>query len=118
MAKRRICGKCGTSNAATAKECKDCGDAFRQLSGESAKPDTMCAWNDHGTQCGCRGVASTSTVGGGPWYCREHWGRLQGYDPGCVGNNIPAAPKKRSNAVAKWHTDMAEHIGRFRKAAA
>lgn len=117
MAKRRICGQCGTSNAATAQECKDCGAAFRQTSGEQPKGPVMCSWNDHGQACGYHGVMSSSTVGGGPWYCREHWARLQGYDPGCVGNGIPATAAKRSNAVAKWHTDMAEHVSRFRKVA-
>jgi hypothetical protein len=37
--------------------------------------EARCAWIGDGLQCRNPGAFSNSTVGGGPWYCREHWGR-------------------------------------------
>jgi hypothetical protein len=111
------CPKCRTANESGASECVSCGVQFRDASrGQKAEGGEICAWNDHGDRCGYRGVVSTTTTGGGQWYCREHWGRLQGYDPACRGNELPAVTKK-SAAVEKWQKDMQEHIGKFRRVA-
>ena len=74
MSRTRACGSCGTSNAATARECKSCGQVFGRYVPEEDKAgsDTRCAWTDHGLRCASDGTISDSTVGGGPWYCRRH----------------------------------------------
>lgn len=73
MSRTRACGSCGTSNAATARECKSCGQVFgRYVPEESTGSDTQCSWTDHGSRCSHDGTISESTVGGGPWYCRRH----------------------------------------------
>jgi hypothetical protein len=40
----------------------------------------LCAYNDHGMLCNSAGTLSLTTLGGGPWYCREHFSRMMGWD--------------------------------------
>lgn len=40
----------------------------------------QCEWNDHGQPCQTEGHLSQSVVGGGPWYCRKHFGELMGWE--------------------------------------
>lgn len=84
MSRTRACGSCGTSNAATARECKSCGQVFgRHAPDDDHGNDTQCAWTDHGSRCSHEGTISDSTVGGGPWYCRRHNAQRFGRkDPG------------------------------------
>lgn len=49
-----------------------------------------------------------SLQGGGSWYCREHWDRMQGYPTTVVGNAVPAYVQ--SGAGRAWHAAMAEHL--------
>lgn len=47
----------------------------RTASGSRAARDPdwwRCAWTDRGVRCDNAGGISTSTYGGGPWYCRDH----------------------------------------------
>lgn len=50
----------------------------------------LCAFNDHGLPCTFYGMRSFSTFGG-PWYCREHYYRMMGYNgmEGRKGNALP-----------------------------
>lgn len=32
----------------------------------------LCAYNDHGVMCTRKGTMSATTLGDGPWYCRQH----------------------------------------------
>jgi hypothetical protein len=49
----------------------------------------MCAWNDHGRCCPCKGIISSTTNGGGSWYCREHWESINDRTPTERGNALP-----------------------------
>ena len=72
----RLCGSCGVTNAATARECKGCGTKFRAHSPEDSQQgdgiDRQCPWEDYGMRCNERGTVSDATTGDGPWYCRTH----------------------------------------------
>jgi len=49
-----------------------------------------CAWNDHGDSCDYRGIISHGTSGDAPFYCREHWQKLNKWpDLQIVGNGLP-----------------------------
>ncbi len=52
--------------------------------------ELTCPWNDHGDICARRGSFSESIVGGGPWYCREHWARLHNQSPPRAGSHVSA----------------------------
>ena len=60
----------------------------------------VCAWTKDGCDCGYQGVMSTTTTGGGIWYCREHWWRLQGWQPDFVGNAMPGSAAGRQSSRA------------------
>ena len=108
MAKRRQCSKCGAYSAANAEEYDGCGVIFADLKREQGgQPSMLCAWNDHGVRCEARGILALSTNGSGPWYCREHFDRVQGRAPEVVGNEIPR--RSQSLAVREWHAKMAKH---------
>jgi hypothetical protein len=51
----------------------------RLLEVAGSKVDTQCAWNDHGVRCQRGGSQSDATNGFGPWYCRVHYRRLNGW---------------------------------------
>lgn len=59
-----------------------------------------CAWQEGGHGCGYQGVMSATTTGGGVWYCREHWWRLQGWQPDFVGNGMPGPNAGRQSSRA------------------
>ena len=39
---------------------------------EPSASSLLCQYNDHGVTCPHVGVLSPSTLGTGPWYCRDH----------------------------------------------
>lgn len=59
-------------------------------------PSSRCDWNDHGNSCPYPGILSRCTNGAGPWYCREHWCKLNDYPDmekeGLHGNQLPQTP--------------------------
>lgn len=55
-------------------------------------PSSVCVWNDHGESCRYAGILSYSTNGSGPWYCREHWSKLNDYPVDGRGNAEPKLP--------------------------
>jgi len=72
------CPKCGARNATGSKECDGCGVIFKDIRNDQPAIDLNCPFNDHGRVCGKRGSLSDSTLGGGPWYCPEHFWLLKG----------------------------------------
>lgn len=99
------CPKCRHVNQAGATQCDDCGvilaDAKRGSErGSVSLAGQVCAWNDHGHRCHWRGVFSTTTVGGGQWYCREHWESINGRHPAGPGNH--EVESTRSVAMRAW----------------
>ena len=97
----------------TYKRCPECGGlleddgacscGFRaKRAGKKAAEHAdavLCAWDDHGARCPCRGVISTTTNGGGTWYCREHWERIAGRDADVTGNGLPDHAKRPSESM-------------------
>ena len=68
------CPKCGT--LVNGLECGHCGYGKTNAKGKSQDPDWWrCADVKFGARCGKPGALSHSTHGGGPWYCRDHFGR-------------------------------------------
>lgn len=71
-------------------------DYPKDVRGRPIVPSTKCGWNDHGEDCGHPGILSHCTNGAGPWYCREHWCKLNGYadmeEEGLHGNQLPREP--------------------------
>lgn len=59
-----------------------------------------CGWKKGGAKgnserlcnCGAVGIMSESVVGGGPYYCRQHWYQLKGFGgmENRIGNDLPA----------------------------
>lgn len=64
----------------------------KDAKGRPITPSSVCAWNDHGESCKYAGILSYSTNGSGPWYCREHWGKLNDYPQAIRGNELPSEP--------------------------
>lgn len=110
----RACPSCGDRISVDARACA-CGWKRPERQAQAVERTSGCAWNEHGACCQHAGVLSSSTQGG-PWYCREHWERLNGRVPDVRGNDLPAQ-RRQSAAVAKWHKDMNEHISRVRRVA-
>jgi hypothetical protein len=48
-----------------------------------------------------RGIVSTTTSGGGQWYCREHWARANGQTPDGHGNELPSKNRMRQTGPAR-----------------
>ena len=102
------CAKCFAENHASATECTLCGVQFADLNRErglksAVKSMKYCAWNDRGTTCDFRGIVSHGTNGdGAPFYCREHWQKLNDWpDLGIVGNGLP--PAVQSHGAREYH---------------
>ena len=68
---------------------------MRRETEEQPRGGENCCWQQQGVRCMWRGIISTTTSGGGQWYCREHWARAQGQEPGCIGNELPRKSRMR-----------------------
>jgi hypothetical protein len=79
----------------------------KDAKGRPIIPSSVCAWNEYGERCRYTGIMSYSTNGSGPWYCREHWCKLNGYPVEGRGNELPQKPL-RSIAVEEVRKRMTE----------
>lgn len=84
MSAAGTCPDCSEDLLPNASSCK-CGWRSKPVrsiatAGERAKvrdPDWWrCSYYDRGERCNEAGGISTTTHGGGPWYCRDHYGRI------------------------------------------
>jgi hypothetical protein len=105
MGAHKPCPECSAAILADSVSCR-CG---WQANGQAkpANAPASCAFNEHGHACQHRGIHSFGTAGGGPWYCREHFDRVQGREPEVMGDELPV--RSRSLAVREWHAAMAAH---------
>jgi len=79
MSAKSLCPKCSDILPVDARACA-CGWRKEPARGKG-EPDLGCPFNDHGHICGLRGSLSDSIVGGGPWYCPDHFWLLKGRAP-------------------------------------
>jgi hypothetical protein len=106
---RPDCPECGEPLAKPFKSCT-CGWRDEPKKRERDKP-RLCPWNDHGDVCGRPGHLSDSVVGGGPWYCREHFARLKGWSSweAAVTDESMAAVDARVNKLVPRLEGESEH---------
>ena len=83
----KSCPECSARILADSTSCR-CGWSASGAA-KSAKQVDLCGFNDHGMPCRHRGILSLGTGGTGPWYCREHFERINGRIPTIVGNALP-----------------------------
>lgn len=92
------CPECGAEHKLNVKEC-GCGYRW----GAKANPPDvhrgLCEWQADGMRCGNPGSCSTSTTGGGPWYCLDH--------STCKDGLIGAEIVRRSHLHKPVHTNDA-----------
>ena len=72
---KRACTQCGTLNETKATECEKCGVIFKDIRrGAGSEPlPFSCEYADgRGERCRYPPTMSTSTGGGGPWFCAVH----------------------------------------------
>lgn len=74
---RPDCPECGLPLASPFKSCR-CGWGKEAKAMLAQKH--MCVWRNRGEPCQAVGICSDSTVGGGPWYCRDHYADLKGWE--------------------------------------
>ena len=60
-------------------ECPGCTYGHKRQQQPKESQDRTCAWNDHGLPCHLIGHLSQTTLGSGPWYCRDHFAMLMGW---------------------------------------
>lgn len=108
----KTCPDCGDDLRVNAKRCK-CGwvalDAApaRQAPHHEAH-DMRCSWENSGDRCRYFGTCSSSVHGGGPYYCRGHYGCS---DP-AFGQIITDESKERMRGIADWSGRTALEMSR------
>lgn len=91
METRPDCPDCGNPLSRPFESCH-CGWRSRRI--QKAQPKRLCQWDDHGLSCAAAGHMSTGTTGDGPWYCRDHFADLMGWQRWTVDGNLPI-PRRR-----------------------
>ena len=72
----RDCPKCGDPIADRQDACSGCGWTKPGRKAAAAAFDPLhflCSHEDRGERCAKPGTLSSSTLGGGPWFCAEHF---------------------------------------------
>jgi hypothetical protein len=70
----RECPQC--SNSIRGDSCSSCGWSEHRTTGKPRDPDWWrCSDVERGLRCSKPGTSSHSTLGGGPWYCAQHYFR-------------------------------------------
>jgi hypothetical protein len=77
--------------------------------------EKQCVWKTDGYQCQSMGHLST-TISGGPWYCRSHFARLMGWPSweAAVVDDSQEAIDERVNKIVPRHTGESEHAWSMR----
>ena len=57
-----------------------CGYGAARKRRQEQPQQKLCAFNDHGMRCPRIGHMANTTNGEGPWYCREHFARIMGWE--------------------------------------
>ena len=71
----RSCPRCSQPIGEEARSCEGCGWKDRR-SGQADRFDPfrfVCSHEDRGQRCANVATMSQSTLGGGPWFCHEHF---------------------------------------------
>lgn len=71
------CPQCGGATEKGGKSCS-CGWTAGSKKREEKAEDRQCAYVEQSVRCELEGWLSKNTRGG-PWYCREHFGRVNGW---------------------------------------
>lgn len=86
----RDCPRCG--EGLSSSTCQSCG--WGTASKDAPVADFRCEWHSGGERCHYAGSMSESTVGGGPWYCGEHYFAMQREHAQSVGADIVERSKQ------------------------
>ena len=78
--------------------------------------DKQCVWKTDGYQCQDRGHLSTMTLGAGPWYCRQHFAKLNSWASweAAVSNDSQADIDARVNRIVPRNDGESEHAWSMR----
>lgn len=80
----RHCPDCGDVMPAKAKRCACGWQAIAETGAIVDRNHQRCAWESNGMRCRYIGTWSRSTLGGGPYFCRDH----SGCEDGAFGHRI------------------------------
>jgi hypothetical protein len=118
-----ICPDCGDDIKPRARKCS-CGWIVPTAAAKAGNHQTppsidveygWCAWRSGGERCRHPGTVAHSTLGGGPWYCGEHFtcrdpivgGQIVDESIAARGQRPDYSPEARVGGImAKWQHDL------------
>lgn len=74
------CPQCKLPLANNAVCCNGCG--WSRPGAASAASHFLCSHEDRGQRCSAPGSFSSSTLGGGPWFCSDHFPPFRNWNSG------------------------------------